>query len=391
MSHYHQQPPVGRYDVPPGVGPARPQHIYPQQVQQPHPAYPSQQVYPQPVVPPVHQRPYPHTQVPPAQIQRHQTNPWPPQQYYQQQAYPPRPQQWTQVRPPQKKSHVGSVVGWSIFLFIGLPIILGVFGALADPTTSYNPSPRPTGSSNDRPSYPTTEEEAVDLVRNHPLYNLDLEPTDCQLPRINVLNSSPSTIQQHMEGAIDCLMEVWGDELAYDDYVFKRPALIVYEVEITAACGVMGEVKAAYCAADNSIYISTGWFATFSPEHQRSGFLADKVVAHEFSHAIQAHTRILSGEWYLSKNASSQAEELEFSRRLELQAQCFAGLSLNSLGVTSQGRETIENIAGSQLDTAPYEGTHGTSEHYAWWIKQGLNSRTVSVCNTFIADAELVS
>lgn|GEM_PF-1044933 len=401
MSQYNQHPHPGHYYPPAGAP----------QVHQPPP---SQQMYP---VPPQQTCPHPHPmyqqqwnyrpqqvylQHPqPLQYHHPHLNPWMQHPYYQQQVYPQHVAHWTHVPPPQKKSPVGAIVGWTLFVIIGLPLIAGVLSALADPTPSYQPPstyepslPTPettTETGNNRPKYPETDDDARAITQDNSLYNLSISSANCQMPRIDLTNSSMQTVQQQADEAVDCLMQIWGGSLDYDDYIFERPSIVVYNSDFTGKCGVASVDRSHYCSADNTIYFSMHAFDWNPPDLRKSRFAADETIAHEFGHVIQAHARILRGEHHLRTSASSPSEALDYQRRLELQSECLAGLSLNSLGLSTQDQKNLEKLVNTYEDPRPYEGTHGTRANYLWWLKQGLNSRTPEVCNTFVVSAEEVS
>jgi predicted metalloprotease len=103
---------------------------------------------------------------------------------------------------------------------------------------------------------------------------------------------------------------------------------------------------------------------------------------------------ILMSQAVLAHDADTQAEEWDTSRRLEMQADCFAGLYLNSIadstGLTSKDRSNIEAIFASLGGRTPYKDDHGMGSNRAWWTNQGLNAWTPGVCNTFVASEESV-
>jgi predicted metalloprotease len=335
---------------------------------------------------------------PPPQQQVYPPQSWAHQQPYQQPgANQPHPT-WVQGQPPKKKSPLKTIVFGCLLLFIAIPVIVGII-ATQDKQT-YQPPPlppvteepqSPSAPANNRPRYPVSEEKAQDIVRNNSLYTLTVPPASCSTPAVDLVNSSASVIEQQMEETLDCLMEIWSDVVKYDDHSLRRPDLVFHEEEVTGSCGIITTHVAHYCSANNTIYFPRAFIIGFSPQVQKARYAFDDEFAHEFGHAIQDHTMIMDAEYYLRNHADSPSEALESQRRLEIQAQCFSGLTLNSLGYNTQDRAGVEQVYREYMDSPPYEGDHGTNANFTGWGRQGLSSNTPLTCNTFVASSEYVS
>jgi predicted metalloprotease len=186
-------------------------------------------------------------------------------------------------------------------------------------------------------------------------------------------------------------MDVWSDLVTYDDAPFEKPSVVMHDTEITGACGIFQEDRSAsFCPADNTIYFPIRTYSNAPQGVEHSRYVADTVLGHEFGHYIQNYIGIRYGS-IRQQVQVDESVQLDLNRREELQAQCFAGLTFTSLGASEQDKADIEKIHRRYVDNPPYESTHGTLAHYAGWMKNGLNSRNASVCNTFIASAEEVS
>jgi len=120
-------------------------------------------------------------------------------------------------------------------------------------------------------------------------------------------------------------------------------------------------------------------------------------MAHEFGHALQGRTGILISSHALGQEAGDKGTELQFSRRLETQADCFSGMFIRavsqSIGVQPQDEDGILNIyvaigddklqKQSQGYVVPDAFTHGSAEQRARWFKTGLQSGDIRSCDTF--------
>lgn len=110
------------------------------------------------------------------------------------------------------------------------------------------------------------------------------------------------------------------------------------------------------------------------------------VLAHEYGHHVQWHSRILrAASWREDELAGQRDEQLEVTRRKELQAECFAGLFVGR----ASGRGSVESFADSVRYGRPSDdvsGTHGTSDHRRDWLTRGVRGGgRPAECNTWSA------
>ncbi|MCX7289438.1 MAG: neutral zinc metallopeptidase [Rhodobacterales bacterium] len=182
---------------------------------------------------------------------------------------------------------------------------------------------------------------------------------------------------------------------------YNPPTLVLFKDATRSACGGASEATGPfYCPGDKKVYLDTGFFTTL---HQRLGaggdFAAAYVVAHEIGHAVQDELGIL-GEANRVRQQVSAAESNAISVRIELQADCLAGIwargASDVLGVVAKGDleeavnaarqigdDTLQRNAGQR--PMPHTFTHGTSEQRARWFMIGLKSGKMTDCDTFKA------
>jgi predicted metalloprotease len=121
-----------------------------------------------------------------------------------------------------------------------------------------------------------------------------------------------------------------------------------------------------------------------------------RVIAHEYGHHVQEDAGILEYGHRLMAAATAAARN-EVSRRIELQAQCFAGAFLSaqrdSLPMTpSQYRAVLADARARGDDGRPADQRdHGSGAHYAGWVARGYDGRVLSSCNTWKAPSDEVS
>jgi predicted metalloprotease len=245
---------------------------------------------------------------------------------------------------------------------------------------------------------PQTYAEAEQLVTNNKFYRQTAPiPVRCGAQPINVATADDAQLKAHFESLMECLVRVWGPPVEQAGFQIVRPTVTIYGKEITTRCG-KSDVNAFYCSADQQVY-----FSNQLPDYVKivktNKWAADVVMAHEFGHGLQARTAILISSHALGQNSGSNATELEMSRRLETQADCFAGMFTRavsvSLGIQQSDTAGIEaTFAAVGDDTisgrANVLGNHGLARSRQYWGSTGLGTSTVGKCNTFTAGSSLV-
>ena len=123
-------------------------------------------------------------------------------------------------------------------------------------------------------------------------------------------------------------------------------------------------------------------------------------MAHEFGHAIQGRTGLLISGTPCPQNSDSKSASLESIRRLETQADCFAGMFIRSVSQslgyaaapTWRASEHVRRGRRRHLDRQDpnVEGNHGLAARRKYWGVTGLGNSPVSACNTFTAPPSLV-
>ncbi len=189
----------------------------------------------------------------------------------------------------------------------------------------------------------------------------------------------------------------WEKIFADSGQRFQAPGLRFY-VANTAKTGC-GEAPSAvgpfYCPSDRKIYLDTKFFDELANRFGAKGdFARYYVVAHEFGHHIQTLLGT-SDKVNQAQRAASKAEGNALSVRLELQADCYAGVwaakNRNRLepgdveeGMTAAraiGDDTLQREAGGAV--VPDSFTHGTSEQRMRWLRRGMETGDPAQCDTF--------
>ena len=174
--------------------------------------------------------------------------------------------------------------------------------------------------------------------------------------------------------------------------------MLIYCGKVITGCGTQESQNAFYCAADQRIYIAQDMLDVLSTDLSKARAIFNLIIAHEYGHTIQGQSGILvSGNALAKRDSDSKA--IEISRRLETQADCFAGAAMSSLWqglkLTDADRQDILNIIMDLGDDKlrernngdpNEEGDHGKGKNRHTWLERGLNSGgSLGQCNTFTA------
>lgn len=176
-----------------------------------------------------------------------------------------------------------------------------------------------------------------------------------------------------------------------------EPATInFYQRSVQSGCGAASSaVGPFYCPSDDGVYLDTGFFQELEQRFGAKGdFARDYVIAHEMGHHIQD---LLGTSAQVSRMQaqSSEAEGNALSVRLELQADCFAGVwaarnrSRLEPGDIEEGMTAASAIGDDTLQrqaqgtVVPESFTHGTSAQRMAWLKKGLETGDPAQCDTF--------
>jgi uncharacterized protein len=180
---------------------------------------------------------------------------------------------------------------------------------------------------------------------------------------------------------------------------YREPALVLFSDRTPTACGTGSTASGPfYCPGDQKVYIDLRFFETLRSRMGAPGDTAQAyVIAHEVGHHVQNLMGIMRKVDQLRPRMSEQ-ENNAISVRVELQADCFAGVwahhSQKAKGWFEQGDlEEALNAAAAVGDdklqreaqgyVRPDAFTHGTSKQRATWFRQGLQSGDMKQCDTF--------
>ncbi|MEJ8837195.1 KPN_02809 family neutral zinc metallopeptidase [Ramlibacter sp. AN1133] len=193
--------------------------------------------------------------------------------------------------------------------------------------------------------------------------------------------------------------DVWTDLFKQGGATYHDPKLVLFRGAVRTACGAgQAAMGPFYCPADQKVYIDLSFYETMKNRLGAPGDFAQAyVIAHEVGHHVQQELGI-SEKVEQARSRASPAEANALSVRLELQADCFAGVWANhaqkARNILEQGDiEEAMNAAQKIGDDAlqqsagravvPESFTHGTSAQRQRWFSNGLQNGSVKACDTF--------
>ena len=197
--------------------------------------------------------------------------------------------------------------------------------------------------------------------------------------------------------------EVWGGVMKSGGANYREPKLVLFRGAVGTACGSgQAAMGPFYCPGDQKVYIDLGFFDTLRTRMGSPGDFAQAyVIAHEVGHHVQNLLGI-TGKVDAMRGRVPEAQMNALSVRVELQADCFAGVwthhSQKGKGWLERGDIDEAMNAASQIGddmlqrksqgtVVPESFTHGSSQQRQNWFKRGLESGSVAQCNTFDARA----
>jgi uncharacterized protein len=193
--------------------------------------------------------------------------------------------------------------------------------------------------------------------------------------------------------------DTWTAIFQEEGGLYERPKLVLFSGTVQSACGYAQSATGPfYCPADRKVYIDLGFYKELKQNlHAPGDFAQAYVISHEIGHHVQNLLGI-SGKVQARRADLSGADYNKLSVKLELQADCFAGVwayhadrvrqilepgdveeALNAASMI--GDDTLQKKSRGYV--VPDSFTHGTSKQRVQWFRQGLNSGDIRRCNTF--------
>lgn len=197
--------------------------------------------------------------------------------------------------------------------------------------------------------------------------------------------------------------DTWHEIFNKNGKSYQEPKLVLFTGAVESACGyAQAAMGPFYCPMDQKVYIDLGFYRDLKERYKAPGDFAQAyVIAHEVGHHVQSLLGI-SEKVQTMQRRVGKAEANQLSVRLELQADCLAGIWAHHANRSRQVLETGDVEEALQAATSigddrlqqqaqgyvvPESFTHGSSEQRVRWFKTGFDNGSFGACNTFGAGA----
>jgi len=196
--------------------------------------------------------------------------------------------------------------------------------------------------------------------------------------------------------------DTWTDLFRQANRDYPEPTLVLFSGAVQSACGfAQAAMGPFYCPPDRKLYIDLSFYRELQNRFRAPGDFAQAyVIAHEVGHHVQNVLGIMDRVAAL-RSRMSQADANALSVRVELQADCFAGIwahhanrlrQILEQGDLEEALNAASAIGDDRLQkrsrgyVVPESFTHGTSAQRQHWFRRGFEAGEMSACNTFTAE-----
>jgi Predicted metalloprotease len=240
-------------------------------------------------------------------------------------------------------------------------------------------------------------------------YFLGIDPT----PILNGMQSSAPTSQsvqapqrsgpedestRFVRKVLASTEDVWGSIFHEMNRTYRNPTLVAYQQATRTGCGT-GQTAMGpfYCPNDEKLYLDLSFFRDLQTRfHAPGDFAQAYVIAHEVGHHVQKQLGIMD-KMESARGRVSKTDMNQMSVRLELQADCFAGVwghhaagaNLLDPGDLEEGLAAASAVGDDRLQkqaqgyVVPDSFTHGSSAQRTRWFKRGMETGRIQDCDTF--------
>ena len=210
-------------------------------------------------------------------------------------------------------------------------------------------------------------------------------------------SADEAQLVKFMSFVLDDAQNTWTKVFQAGNAQYSRAKLVLFRDQVNTGCGgAQSATGPFYCPADQKVYIDLGFYDELRRQFGAPGDFAQAyVLAHELGHHVQ---NLLGTERQMRQQQQrNPSARNELSVRLELQADCYAGIWGKSASENNRldagdieealkaasavGDDRISEITGANI--RPESFTHGSAEQRMSWFRRGFDSGRVDACDTF--------
>lgn len=229
---------------------------------------------------------------------------------------------------------------------------------------------------------------------------------ETQIPETYSPQSQPGgqddEMRQFVARVLGSTERTWTEIFAAAGQTYQKPTLVLFSGAVESACGFAQAASGPfYCGADHKLYIDLSFYRELRERFAAPGDFAQAyVIAHEVGHHVQNLLGIMNKVQGLQRRAGNQSQANALSVRLELQADCLAGIWANHAhrernileqGDVEEGLNAAAQIGDDRMQkraqgyVVPEGFTHGSAEQRVRWFRRGIESGNLKQCDTFSA------
>lgn len=208
-----------------------------------------------------------------------------------------------------------------------------------------------------------------------------------------------ASLKSFVSFVLDDVQRTWSERFPKMGKRYQEAKLVLFSDQVDSACGgASAAIGPFYCPADQKAYIDLTFYRALDKRFGAPGDFAQAyVIAHEIGHHVQ--NLLGTNAWMRAEQRRDPARANELSVRMELQADCLAGVWAHDTkkrdllekgdikegldAASAIGDDTLQKRAGARV--TPESWTHGSSDQRVRWFKKGMKSGRVEDCDTFAA------
>nr|WP_239063190.1 neutral zinc metallopeptidase [Streptomyces sp. SID13031] len=226
-----------------------------------------------------------------------------------------------------------------------------------------------------------------------------MRTVNCKEP--NIKPNTAANAAKYWARIKPCLDLSWARQIALAGYKFEAPSMLYWSgTSVSNPCGSGAVAVPFYCSANHMMYMKVDNFVkTYNqyPSAEDKAYARmwySRSIAHEYGHAMQSVTGILEASYDLQYELNSSADRLRQTRRMELQANCFAGVFLAANKRSYPVNGLMLKVWNQWVVTAgdkPEQGDHGSVASQARFMGRSFITGNPASCNTFAASPRSVT